>query len=734
MNTVTINEIDREVTEYLEGRGKVVRDLSEKGHEGTTIYGGQISGEEFNSELANISTALKYFDKMERTDSQIHSALQLVWLPVLAAEWVIEPASEDDIDLEAAALVHDDLMENDYSPWNTTLRNILRYLQYGFYTFEKVYQKKDGKIRLKELAPRKPKTIRFWRQNGDGSLREVEQWVSSETASQRAYHIPNEKLVIFTNDQEGNNWQGKSLLRSVYVNWKSKNLELGIDPMRHEKQGLGVPIVTLPEGFTEADKNAAISVCETFRVHDKGYVVLPPGFKFEIADMKAGSLTDIIASLQYHDQAIMANVLANFMELGKTESGNRALGETLGDVFFKSLMAVVHYVEGVCNGAPGGRRFIRELVDMNFNVKEYPKLKCEKISQDSLVGYGQLLGQLADRGFIRPMIDDENYFRRSLRLPERSDDEIEEIRKEEEEKKERAKALPEPKEPEEPEEPEPEDDQAEVGACDCGHVHFTEEGFWRPLTDVEKSIGLVEMDRQQRKFSDELVAVGDKYRTEMIRGLVDSGFNLFKEKQTSTEFFEKLNMIRVKKTGAMANDLAKKMREVYDYGKERVRSELAAQGIKLQSALEPLSEEGEQAKKTAKPLAEIAVAVLSMKLFNEFRKVMTRQWNSGRVNTPEIKKVLTDLSKNDFTREMKEKTTEMFGLGRSVEAQKHKDQIKSIVRSEAMDQNTCTECSRVDGMEFTSDSPIYGEFINGPYSQCEGRDLCRGLNIFLKGE
>jgi len=714
---------DRKYEEYktrmLEEGLLTKPDTEKKGEVGTQIYGGYITGEEFNTELTD-EQAIDNFDKMDRTDSQVHASLELVWLPILSAVWEIQPASQDKKHIEHADFVKANLFHNENFNWESLLRNILKYLQFGFYVFEKVWEIKENKYFLKSIGPRKPKTIQKWIQNDDGSLKEIEQMVFKPNDGYETLTIPNEYLLVFTNDQEGFNWRGKSIIRSVYGNWKMKNMEIKLDAIRHERFAIGVPMVTLPESSTEVkDKAQAIEVCETFRGHEKGYVIKPYGWGFEILDMKAKSTTDIMASIKYHDSAIMGNILGNFMELGKTASGNRALGQTLGDVFMLSEQAVAKNIQNVFNESQGGRRLIKDLVDFNFpNVDEYPKLISSKIGDVNWEVISNILEKLSRTGFLTVAEEDESFIRKNLHLPEQT------------EKKEIEKPKEEPKEdPEEDDEKKP---AMKVAACDCGEHHLADTAR-RPFSALEKSINLAEIDNKLRDFEKGLIQTGDKHRQDMLNAMINKGVKLL-SKNTGRDVFDK-EVINFKPPGKgkMFSEISKEMRNVYDYSQKKARQELREQGIKLEEPATMVIDDPKESKKVIKSLAELAVATLTIKLHNEWRKELTRQKNLGIVDTERIRNELTRLSKNDFAREMREKVRTIFGTARDTEAVKHKDQITSVVRSEIMDEDICSECEPIDGKEFQLGDDFWRQVAGGGYINCKGgKEQCRGINVYLK--
>jgi len=86
--------------------------------------------------------------------------------------------------------------------------------------------------------------------------------------------------------------------------------------------------------------------------------------------MGAKSTRDPATSIAHHNREIAKSVLAQFLELGATEVGSRALSEDHSRLFMLSLEAVANTIKDGFN-----KYAIPQLVDLNFSVKEYPTLE-----------------------------------------------------------------------------------------------------------------------------------------------------------------------------------------------------------------------------------------------------------------------------------------------------------------------------------------------------------------------
>lgn len=135
--------------------------------------------------------------------------------------------------------------------------------------------------------------------------------------------------------------------------------------------------------------------------------------------MKAGQNTNLFESIKHHNREIAKNILAQFLELGDTESGSKALSEDQSDLFLLSLVAVANQIKDTIN-----RFLIPELVDYNYDgVKEYPKITFEKLGSVDYEKIANILSSLASGELITKDEDLEDYLRTKMNLPARKKDE-----------------------------------------------------------------------------------------------------------------------------------------------------------------------------------------------------------------------------------------------------------------------------------------------------------------------
>src|SRR4051794_24223661 len=188
----------------------------EIGDSGTRMLAGIIN-EEYNTKLLGIA-GVEIYDEMRKSDATVKAAVLSTTLPIRAAEWYIEPASEDALDVEIADFATKAMFEWQDIEWADLLRQALLSLPFGHMVFEKVYgtREEGGKtyIVLNKLAPRMPRSIQKWAIGSDNAP-----GITQTTSTGQTAEIPMAKLVVIVHEKEGDNWEGISILRAAYKHW-----------------------------------------------------------------------------------------------------------------------------------------------------------------------------------------------------------------------------------------------------------------------------------------------------------------------------------------------------------------------------------------------------------------------------------------------------------------------------------------------------------------------------------
>jgi len=411
-------------------------DTSLRGAVGTANFAGFIRDlGEYNPVLEGRNAFLIY-EKMRRSDADVKAALLACKLPIRAADYQIVPgAKENEPGFELAKQIAEEVRENLLggleSPTSTgcwvtqnfesVKENALLCLDFGCAAHEDLWHIDGEKVRLRKLAPRLPYTFYRYHVDADGeSLLYVEQYGYRGNNFVNVL-VPAEKLAYFVNDMEGAYFYGRSVLRAAYQHWYMKSQIYRIDAISIERNGLGVPTIKQGANVSAEDRKAAQTWVQMLAAHESTGISLPNGWEFALTGV-SGRVRDPQASIQHHSEMIMRSVLANFLTLGTTQSGSRALGGSMRDFFYLSLEALSRKIDETISNTS-----IRRLVDYNYTPKPGTRLPYPRLITSNIVVINPLdLLEVAkdvgkfDVDLLQPDNDTENWIRKKCGLPLKS--------------------------------------------------------------------------------------------------------------------------------------------------------------------------------------------------------------------------------------------------------------------------------------------------------------------------
>jgi len=280
----------------------------------------------------------------------------------------------------------------------------------------------DGdKVRLRKLAPRLPSTFYRYHVDEDGeTLLYLEQYGYRGNNFVNVM-VPAEKIAYFVNDMEGAYFYGRSVLRAAYQHWYMKSHLYRIDAISVERNGLGVPTIKQGPNVSAEDRKAAQQWVQMLAAHESTGLSLPNGWDFLLTGV-TGRVRDAASSIQHHSEMILRSVLANFLSLGTTQTGSRALGASMRDFFYLSLEAVSRKIDETISNTS-----IRRLVNYNYTPQPgralpYPRLVTSNIvviNPLELLEVAKDVGKF-DVDLLQPDDDMENWIRKKCGMPLKS--------------------------------------------------------------------------------------------------------------------------------------------------------------------------------------------------------------------------------------------------------------------------------------------------------------------------
>lgn len=386
-----------------------VRELGATGRGRSQIF--SINEDEYLSELS-FPSDIDVYDKMGRSDSQIGAILLMLSLPIRATQWFIQPKDKSSKAQEIADYVNDCLF-GEYgiglnNGFNEFIKDITTMFQYGHSVFEKVFEVKKGKYKWKKFAIRPQSTIYDIYYDSVGDLEGIDQYKIKE--NWQTVYIPVTKLLFFSHDMQNGNVRGTSVLRRAYKHWKIKDFLYKITNIGIERNAVGTPVLTLPEGYTEEDKDLADEIVTSLRSSEFGGIRMPDGFILDLFEGKR-TLADTLPYINHQDESIARSILAQFMNLGGASSGGGsfALSSDQSEMFLMMLDSSAKNIANVIN-----THAIPELVNYNFASDLYPKLSFKSMNSTKLIN---ALKTLLDGKLVLPDDDLEGFVRDMLDLP-----------------------------------------------------------------------------------------------------------------------------------------------------------------------------------------------------------------------------------------------------------------------------------------------------------------------------
>lgn len=387
-----------------------------------SISGTDIRGENFYEEyLATLRGAKGYaiYDQMRRSDYKVQQALRVLYTPILSAKFEFVPKDENDEEQRKQVLYKNNYYKKyPVKNWNSILTEVLGMLPFGFSMFEPYQHVVDdpelGKIwTLKDMGYIKQKTIQKWNIK-EAEIEKIRQlYYGDETIDK---WIDGESLICFTNQQEGDNFEGISVIRSAYGCYIRKDLYLKLDMIGAEKMSVGTPIFYVPKGMINnpVEKAYIESIGQAYAGHQKAYILLPDELKdggFDIKEGKYNSVA-IAKSIRREDTAILDLILASFLEIGTGKSGGNAQNDGQMQLFLNSLLATAEYIADKLSD--------KAHKDYVFNFGE-PEVRCDQkvsgIAKDDAKTAMEIIRGYLQTGAIRADDTLEVRLRKDLELP-----------------------------------------------------------------------------------------------------------------------------------------------------------------------------------------------------------------------------------------------------------------------------------------------------------------------------
>jgi hypothetical protein len=758
----------------------------ERGASGTENFGGIIVGEEYNPLLMPPS-CFRIYDEMRMSDPTVQASLEIVKTPLLSANWTVQapedpsPQEQEVADFCQSAIFQRGAMS---TTWAYLLEHALMQLDFGVMPFERVWTLgADQRIRLRRLAPRLPKTIQKWHVDeteGTGELRALEQLAQKDGKFQNLT-IQADALTVFVRRREGDNWWGRSILRSAYKPWFYLCQAEKAEAVRIFRYGVGIPMASRDKDYQPqaGELEKVEQIAKGIVSHERAYIVTHTGWSWSILTPSGGTGGDTSSrvAIEGHSKSIMRNVLAEFMS-GGGDGLNSGRTRTLANVFSSALYTQADNICDVLNLS-----VIKPLCDFNFQMGggealRYPVVVANDVTDIDVKQMADVLARLCAIKIVTPDDDLEGFLRELLGLPAMSEDAKGKSRERvvvppgfesKPGKKKPGKEDPDDGGGDDPQDdPEPTDVVKEkaaralrdarpaIAAAKAARVYtLNGRDYCRPPTNFELRVfSLAEVpDRLDEQTADLMLDLRDIRRRQLAKLASQIAK---KDARTSTGEFTDLRPSQF--SVALKADVERAIKAhalgVANYGSDQVRVELERQkaerdGMELavprltparypieHFALAGAGKNKTTARSALTTSAKVATEAETDYWFNRILETATRIRRGG-TQGDELEQAIQAALQSEMDTGLKAlakgELNEAFSIGRATEASALADEIEKAEYSCLLDANSCDPCVEMDGKTYDVGSADYLKAMP-PYVECLGNkgrpDACRCLYLY----
>lgn len=396
------------------------------GGSGRAHWSGFVQPDEMNPELVGVQGILTY-DDMYFSDPHMRRLVLMLASTIQGGTWGMEPFGGDaatDLDKQIKDKIwwwlneymHPNLTDHMNEALPVCFRN-------GFAPFEQIWQVcRDNPFGETltlpyKLALRLPRSIFQWPQDQLEDLAGIVQILPTADSA----FIPASELVYYRVQAEGDNWQGRSLLRQAFKSYYYKSRLETVEAIGLERKAVGLPVIYRPANARKPVLDALEAVIANAHTGEAAYIVMPGpyyeadkenGWFLDIVKFDSSSGGEITAAIERHQDGIAASILGDFMSLGHHQVGARATAEVQEDPFLTVITSIIDGILGPPN------RLIQRVVKTNWPAaKGAPKLTCAVSDTASLSEIATFVQLLVSVGALQVDPELEDWLRERASMP-----------------------------------------------------------------------------------------------------------------------------------------------------------------------------------------------------------------------------------------------------------------------------------------------------------------------------
>jgi hypothetical protein len=387
---------------------------------GTPIYGGYIQENEKNPQLTGRQKYTKFSETLVNV-AIVGAGVRYFLNLVAKAGWQVRPADDSPEAIELAEFVTDVMGDTD-TPWSRITRRAAMYRFYGYSIQEWTAKRRDdGRIGIKDIAPRPQSTIEKWDTDRIGTVKGV---IQRSPQDHKEIYLPRKKLIYMVDDSLSDSPEGLGLVRHIYPYAERLKVYENLEAGGFETDLRGIPIGRAPlaqlaqmvqdkvitaEQKAEWENNLTDFIQNHIRDENTGllldsltYQTLDESGKpsvvkqwdLELLQGKTSGLPDLAIAIRRITRSIAILLGVEQVLLGETTGGSYALSRDKTNVFFLIVDSTLAELSDTYS-----RDFIDILWELNgFDPELKPTLVPESIKFRDVEQVTKALKDLAQSG------------------------------------------------------------------------------------------------------------------------------------------------------------------------------------------------------------------------------------------------------------------------------------------------------------------------------------------------
>lgn len=348
---------------------------------------------------------------MTHNDTTIGATLFAIESLIAQVPWSVDPKSDAQEDLDAAAFVDECLRTMD-DTWEDTLSAILSCLPWGWSLHELVYRRReDGRIVWQGWPIRAQETRHQWEFDETGR---VVAMVQQAPPDFQLRTIPLSKALLFRTTATKGNPEGFSMLRRAWRAWNAKRRIENLEGIGIERDLAGLPTLKIPASVIVtggAVYDAYVNLASNVRRDEQEGIILPsdrddkgnPLYELSLLSTGGQRQFDTSKVIDRYKVDITMSVLADFLMVGHQQTGSWSLASSKTELFSTALGRWSKMIAAVVN-----RKAIPDLLMLN-GMRGMCELRPGDIETPDLGALGAFIDQMAKAGmplFPDPQLED----------------------------------------------------------------------------------------------------------------------------------------------------------------------------------------------------------------------------------------------------------------------------------------------------------------------------------------